>query len=225
MTRTSWWRAGALGGLGFVILQLTAQALIQLGGGEPAFSAGAGEIVSFFRSKDPVLFQAADYLNALSAIGFVWFLGCLWDALAPGGGRVTIAQVVAVSSGLMALTAVVSASGWPLAVFRGDDLEQQLARYLFDQGNYGFANLWLFLASMLLAVGLAGPLENSLPAWLRWSALGIGVALLLARAFWASTGIVFLPYMVFWLWLIAICILWLRTPVSSGATATEAGAR
>jgi hypothetical protein len=211
-----WWRkAGAFGGLGFVIVQLVAQGLIQAGGSEPAFAAGTSEIVSFFQAKDAGLFQVADFLNLLSLLMFIWFLGSLWSTLGGKDNRTVIAQVIAVGSGLMALASSVGAGGWSLAMFRIDDLDPQLARYLFDQGNYGFANLWGFTASMLLASGIGSWGSQSLPRWLNWLAIADAFGLLAARAFWATeSGLAFLPYMVFWVWLIAVCVRWLRRPTA-----------
>jgi len=222
MKRDQWVRVGAVGGLLFVVLQLVAQGLIQAGGAEPSFSAGAGEIVAFFGAKDPGLFHFADFLNALSALGFVWFLGSLWVKLGGRDGQASPGQLIAVASGVMAQASVAGASGWPLAVFRGSDLDPQLARYLFDQGNYGFATLWVFMASMLLAVGVSAGQSGGLPQWLRWLAVATAVGLLVARAFWATeSGLAFLPYMVFWIWLIAVCVLWLRKPGHAGEPSTR----
>ena len=52
-----WAQVGAAGGIAFVVMQLVAQGLTQVGGSEPAFNAPAGEIVTFFMNRNMALTQ------------------------------------------------------------------------------------------------------------------------------------------------------------------------
>jgi hypothetical protein len=85
-----------------------------------------------------------------------------------------------------------------------------LARTLFDMGNLTFANIWVSLAGMLLAVGILSIRADALPRWLGWSGLAIALGLVVARAFWERSGITFMPYGLFWLWLIAASVVLMR---------------
>jgi len=76
-----WEKAAAGGGIAFVVLQLLGQALIQIGGAEPPFTASADEILAFFNNRDPVLAPIGGFLSILSIIAFIFFLGALWAAL------------------------------------------------------------------------------------------------------------------------------------------------
>ena len=77
MTKRRWEQAAAAGGIGFVVLQLASQGLIQIGGAEPAFTASAlrlapaGTSISFFSltnlmtGMDHSCLENAPYVRAL----------------------------------------------------------------------------------------------------------------------------------------------------------------
>jgi hypothetical protein len=119
-------------------------------------------------------------------------------------------SVVALASGVM-LAVVIVGSGWTLAVFRRDEgLDPQIARLLFDQGNFAFANAWVMLSSLSLATSVVTIRTQALPRWLGWSGVTIAVGLLAARAVWASSALVFVPFCIFYLWLIALSVVLIR---------------
>lgn len=203
-------KLGAIAAIAYPILQMASQGLIQVGGMEPAFSAPAAEILSFFENRDPALFPLGGYLSMLSVVAFLWFLGALWDELRRAEAGSGWLSVIAVGSGLVAAATLTSSGGWPLAVFRvGEGLDPQIARLLFDQGNLNFANLWVSLGSMVLASGLIFREARRFPGWFAWASIVLAVGLFLARAVW-TTSIAFAPYLFFWLWLIVLGVMMLR---------------
>lgn len=212
MPEHRWEQIGAAGGIVFVVLQLIGQALIQVGGAEPSFNAPAGEIVTFFENRDPQLFAAGGFLSTIAVFALFWFLGVLWARLRRHEEEPAWMSLVAFGSGLVSVAAVFADSGWATAVFRIDEgLDPQLARFLFDNGNFGFATFWVFLAAFLFTTGIAILRDGALPSWLGWLGLATAIGLLIARAFWAApSGAVFLPYVLFWLWLIATSIILIR---------------
>jgi hypothetical protein len=162
-------------------------------------------------ARNSQLFALGDYLSTLSLIAFVWFLGSLWSALRRAEGEPAWLSLVALASGLMIVAAASAGSGWPLAVFRRDQgLDPQIARLLFDQGNFAFANAWTMLASLSLATGIVSIRTQAFPRWLGWAGVLIAGGLLAARAVWASSGLVFVPFGLCYLWLIAISIVLIR---------------
>lgn len=202
---------GAAGGIAFVVLQAVAQMSLQMGGTEPAFNAPTEPIVAFFAAKSSQVGEISGFLSGLSLFAFVWFLGALWATLREAEGEPGWLSLTAVTSGILAVAVVFAPGGWHLALFRmGDGLDPQIARLLFDSGNLGFANMWLFLASMLLAYTAVTLQTSVLPRWTGWAAIAIAVSLLLARAFWAASGVVFVAYILFQLWLLAVSIILLR---------------
>ncbi len=211
MNNARWGQIGAAGGIVFVVLQMAAQALIQVGGAEPPFDAPADTIAAFFMARNSQLFALGDYLSTLSLIAFLWFLGSLWNTLRRAEGEPAWLSFVAAASGLMIVAAVSAGGGWALAVFRKDEgLDPQVARLLFDQGNFAFANAWAMLASLSLATGVVSIRTGALPRWLGWSGVLIAGGLLAARAVWASSGLVFVPFGLCYLWLIATSVVLIR---------------
>ncbi len=57
MSKHRWEQLAASGGIAYVVLQLIAQGLIQIGGAEPSFNAPAGEIVILLREPGPTTLQ------------------------------------------------------------------------------------------------------------------------------------------------------------------------
>ena len=211
MDNSRWEQIGAAGGIVFVVLQMASQALIQAGGAEPPFGAPAPAIVAFFMAKDSQLFALGDYLSALSLIAFLWFLGSLWATLRRAEGEPAWLSFVTAASGLMIVTTAAGGGSWNLAVFRRDEgMDPQIARLLFDQGNFAFANAWVMLASLCLATGVVSVRTGALPRWLGWGGVLIAGGLLAARAIWASSGLVFIPFGLCYVWLIAISIVLIR---------------
>jgi hypothetical protein len=71
--------------------------------------------------------------------------------------------------------------------------------------------LWVALASMLLATGVVAIRDGALPGWFGWFSLVVSLTLLISRAFWtAPSGLAFIGYVLFWLWLIIASILLIR---------------
>jgi hypothetical protein len=96
-------------------------------------------------------------------------------------------------------------------VFRvNEGLDPQIARLHFDLANFAFAGIWVALASFLLATSVIILRTAVFPGWAGWFGGGIAVSLLVARAFWASSQIAFLPYFLFWLWLLATSVALIR---------------
>jgi hypothetical protein len=202
---------GAAGGIVFVVLQMASQALIQVGGGEPPFDAQADTIAAFLMARDQQLFAWGEYLSSLSLIVFLWFVGSLWATLRRAEGEIGWLAFVAAASGVLLVATVVSGVGWPLAVFRqAEGVDPQIARLLYDQGNFAFANAWVMLASLLLASGVVSIRTNALPHWLGWTGVAIAIGLLAARAAWASSQLVFIPFLFCYLWLITTSVVLIR---------------
>jgi len=212
MTKKRWEQIAAAGGIGFVVLQLTSQALIQIGGAEPAFTASAKEIVDFFSDRDPSLAPIGSFLSSLSVIAILFFLGALWASLSRYEESPSWLSHLAFGSGLVAAAVTLGGGGWALAIFRMEEgLDPVMAQMLFDQGNFTFAQLWVPLAAMLLATGIITLRDGAFSKWFGWYSLIVSLALLVSRAFWAAAGgAAFTGYVLFWLWLIIASILLIR---------------
>ena len=202
---------GAAGGIAFVLLQLFSQSLIQVGGAEPPFAAPADTIAAFFLQRSIPLFSIGGFLAAFSSLTLLWFGGVLWTELQRCEQKPAWISAVSLASVIALVAVSMTGSGWELAVFRSNDgLSPEMARTLFDQGNFMFATIWVIAANFLLASSVVGLKDKALPRWLSWLGLITAVGLLIARAFWASSGLAFVPYMLFWVWLIATSIILMR---------------
>lgn len=213
---------GALGGVLFIIMSLTAQAMIQVGSVEPAFNASAAEIAAFFSSRNNQLSPIASYVNLLSTIPLLWFLGVLWSELQASETGPAWLSLVAFGSGLAAAGTIIFAPvGWDLAMLRvGEGLDPAIATLLFDQGNLGFANYQVALAGMMLAAGIVGVRDGALPRWLAWFGLVAAVLLLVGRWFWFEPSPhIFVPYLLFAVWLISTSVVLFRRVRKTQSTA------
>jgi hypothetical protein len=159
-----------------------------------------------------LLFNIGGFLSVLSILAFIWFLGALWARLRRHEDEPSWLSLAAFGSGLAGAAVVMASGGWPLAVFRIEEgLDPQIARYLFDAGNFSFATFWVALAGLLLTTSVVSLRDGALPRWLGWAGLVVAITLLVANAFWAGpSGLVFIPYVLFWLWLIITSIVLIR---------------
>lgn len=196
-------------GLLSLALVAAGQALVQVGGGEPAFDAPPAEIADFIANRDDELYPVGSYLGTLFVLAFVWFLAGLYGVLRRAEGEPPWRSRVALVSG-MVFVAGITGGGWDYAVFRRDDgIDQEYAMLAFDLGNLGFANSWVVLGGFAAAAGWAMITARSLPSWLGWVAVVAGVGLIAARAVWTSSFWL-APYALFWIWMIAIAVVLIR---------------
>ena len=209
MTQMRLEQVGAVGGILFIVLQLVGQLLIQAGGSEPSFDASAQEIVEFFEARKTFLFNTGSYVSTISIIPLLAFLGSLRGALRRAEGEAGWLTLVASGAGLLFLALGAAGGFWHIAVFRIEGIDPQIARLLFDLGNFNFATMWVMLGALVFAVGLASILYGAFPRWLGWMGLVVGLGLVLARIVWTST-VAFTPYVLFWVWLVAISVVMFR---------------
>jgi len=62
---------------------------------------------------------------------------------------------------------------------------------------------------MVLAAGLIAVSSDRFPKWMGWSSVVLALGLFLARIVW-TTSIAFAPYVLFWVWMIALGVIFLR---------------
>jgi len=222
MSRKRLEQVTAAGGIAFVVLESVGQGFVQIGGAEPAFGAPADEIMAFFLARDETLFNWGAYLSLLSFITLVWFLGALWAAIRRAEGDPALLSMVAFGSGLVGIAAL-TGGAWAMAVFRiGEGLDPQIGRTLYDLGNFAFATSWVFYASLLLAAGVAAILYGALPRWLGWASIIVAIGLLAGRIIWTSQA-AFVPWVLFWLWLIIVSVVLIRRAGKSQSEMATAG--
>jgi len=134
-------------------------------------------------------------------------------AVHPGAraeGEAAWRSAIAMGCGVLFVALGLSGIGNEAAVaFRAGDLDPQIARYAFDQGQAAFANGRVGLGSFAVCCGWVIASTRFLPRWVGWLAIASGAGLVLSRISWTS-WIWLPPYLLFWLWVITVAVLLLR---------------
>ncbi|WP_134004846.1 hypothetical protein [Kribbella sp. VKM Ac-2566] len=196
---------GGSAGVAGLLLVAGSQALVQVGGGEPAFDASGDEILRFLEARHDTLYAIGTFLGLLAVLALACFVSVVAVILREAEGRPAWRSAFAFTSGI-AFVVLLMSPGWELAAYRTDDgVDPQIARYAFDMGNLGFANAWVALAGFLAAAGWIMVGTPSFPSWLGWVAIVAAFGFLLGRAFW-TTSVWLIPYAVFWIWVVALSI-------------------
>lgn len=213
---------GAAGGVAFVVLQIVGQYLIAGAShaSEPAFDAPTADIVTFFDAQNAGVVKLGSYLTTLSVIPFLWFLGVLWSTLRRAEGDPPWLSVTAVGSGVIVSMAIAFGGSWELAVHRRD-YDPETLRLLFDHANLAFANLWVMCASLALAASTLFVVRRALPRWLGWLGIVSAIGLLAARAVWSTSELWFLPFALFYVWLVAVSLTLVRRAEAPGSRSAE----
>lgn len=201
--------SGGVAGITGLVLVAVSQALQQVGGGEPAFDASADEIQRFLEARDDTLYPIGTFLALIAVLALACFVSTLWVVLREVEERPAWRSAFAFVAGIMFVVLLMS-PGWELAGFRVDDgVEPQIARYAYDMGNLGFANAWVAMAAFLAAASSVTLPAGVLPRWISWCGLAAAVGLLAGRAVW-TTSVWLIGYSLFWVWVVAISIQFLR---------------
>jgi hypothetical protein len=188
--------------------------------GEPPLDAASADIATFFRAADAGWVDAAEATASLGILVFLWFVVGLALLLRRAEGQPAWRSTIALVSGVLVAAYGVLDASWDAAFHRGTEIDEMLAAYAFDVGNIGFANSWLALASLSLSAGSVIISTGAQPRWTGWSAIGIGIGFVLARYFWFVEGFWFVPYGLFWVWVITVCVRLIRGSSASTRSRT-----
>lgn len=186
--------------------------------GEPPLEADSGDIATFFHNADAGWVEAAEATASLGMLAFLWFVVGLALLLRRAEGEPAWRSTIVLVSGVLVAAYGVLDASWDAAIHRGTEIDDMLAAYAFDVGNIGFANSWLALASLTVSAGSVSISTGALPRWTGWCAMGIGIGLVFARYFWFFEGLWLVPYGLFWMWVIIVCVQMIRGPRASRAT-------
>jgi hypothetical protein len=106
--------------------------------------------------------------------------------------------------------------------FRARDLDATTASVVFGLANALFASSWFTIAGLLLSASIGALSSGALPRWLTWSGLVVGCGLLVAAAA-PLTQLYLTPYLLFFVWIVAVSVLLLRNTTSIEANAPPGG--
>jgi hypothetical protein len=201
-------RITAVTGLSSFVL-LFAMIIPLAAAGEPPFTASNDEARAYFANVSVGWAQTATAVSSVAAIGILWFVVGLTLVLRRAEGDPPWRSTIALVSGVLLTAYTALDASLDAASFRGADLDPAVAGYAFAVGSVGFANAWLALASFAVCAGWVGVATGIFGRWLGWWAIISGLGLALSRFFWTSE-IWLLPYLLFWLWMIIVCVRLLR---------------
>jgi hypothetical protein len=152
---------------------------------EPAFTATATEFLTYYRSPHTPAAPFRSFVFTVGLVTFVWFVGALTTLLRRAEGEAPWRSAIAMGSGVLFVAMVLSGNE-VAAAFRSDDLDPQIARFAFDEGQAAFANARVALGSFAGCCGWVIASTRFLPRWLGWLAIASGVGLALSRISWTS---------------------------------------
>jgi hypothetical protein len=205
--------ARATGGAGLVGIVLLFGPIIAMSTlGEPAFVATREEVTAFFRNTaESSWADAAGTVALLGLVALTWFMVGLCLLVGRAEGQPPWRSTVALVFGALFAAYLFTDSSWDAASNRGADLDPGLAHFAFDMGNIGFANAWVSMGSFAAFAGWAVLATGVFRWWLGWLMVASGVGLALSRFVW-TTDAWLVPYALFWIWVIVVCIRLLRKP-------------
>jgi hypothetical protein len=177
--------------------------------GEPPFTGSAEQVHAFLVRLGAGWPTLASAVLTVAAIGLLWFVVGLALLLARAEGSPPWRSVAALTSGVLLPAYLLFNASWDAAAYRGAETDPALARYAFDVGNLGFANVWVAMGSFAIACGWVVISTRAFGRWLGWWAVVAGIGLIVSRFVWTSD--VWLgPYFLFWIWVIVVCVQLLR---------------
>lgn len=216
-TSVAWRRLGRITGIaGLAAVALILGPLVIGTRPEPTFNATATEFLTYYRSPNTPGAEFRSFVVTVGLITFVWFVVTLATLLRRAEGEAPWRSTIAMLSGVLFVALVLSGNE-VAAAFRADDLDPQIARYAFDEGQAAFANARVALGSFAICCGWVIATTRFLPRWLGWLAIASGVGLALSRISWTSL-IWLLPYLMLWLWMIIVAIVLIRRNFRGVAT-------
>ena len=204
MARVTGW--AGLAGMVLIFVPIIAMASL----GEPAFDATREEAAAFFRNTAKSSWaDAAGTVALLGLVALTCFIVGLCLLLRPAEGDPPWRSTVALVFGGLFAAYLFTDTSWDAAGNRGADLDPGLAHFAFDLGNLGFASAWVSMGSFAAFGGWAVLVTGVFRRWLGWLMVASGVGLALSRFVW-TTNAWLLPYALFWIWVVAVCIRLLR---------------
>jgi hypothetical protein len=212
MTKSRWLQVGGVAGIVFVVLvwAYVLWAPLTVSTPEPPFDGPAKDWLAYAQATRSANFVAAPLIT-IALFAFLLFAVSLSVKLRPSGEGPNIpSTLVLLMAGLM-IGLIMAATGVSLAAsFRIADLSATSASLMYGLDNGLFVMTWLAIGGLLAAAGVGGLTSRTLPAWLSWPAPVIAVGFLVAASL-PLTALWFAPYILFYVWVIAVSVVLIRT--------------
>jgi hypothetical protein len=202
--------SGGVGALAFLVLVIVGMVVA----GPPGGTYKASDVAKYLQSGHRPAVIVALYLVALAAVGLLFLLRRLRDALEGSRATVFWALSVAGAAAIVAGFALVAAVPIAMGVGgRGVVIAPTVAFTIIETGWAVFAGAGFTLVGLALLTLTLGP--SALPAWVRWTTLVGGLAF--------AAGMAWFPLPVVGIWLLVIGV-WLLAGERSQASEASVAA-
>jgi hypothetical protein len=202
--------ARATGVIGIVFIVLVFGPIIALSAaGEPPLDATGAEAAKHFADIEATWAQLALAIATLGWIGSLWFFVAFGYLLRRVEGDPPWRSTIATLSGaLLAAYGLVGVSVGAASI-HGGRITPDVADFAWASASVGFANAWIAVASFALSAGWVILSTRALERWMGWWLIVAGVGLVAARFVWTN-DVWFMPYLLFWAWLLVLSIRLIR---------------
>lgn len=187
---------------------------------EPAFTAPASAFLAHYQSPDTIAAPLRSFIFTVGLVSFVWFAGALTAMLRQTESEPPWRATVGLASAVL-FVALVLFGNEIATTFRSQDVDAQTAMYAFEEGQASFANARVALGSFAFCCGWLMTSAAAPSRWLGWLAMAIGIALVVTRIAWTNS-VWLLPYLAFWLWVLALTVALWRSHVPTFADQDQA---
>ncbi|MFN8036613.1 MAG: hypothetical protein U0V73_11815 [Acidimicrobiia bacterium] len=219
MDDAKWERYAALGGIWFVLLTVIGS---NLAGAPPSLDDSRAQIVKYFADHSGAL-EAGMFMNAIGAIGLVWWFGSLWRLMVEAeGGRPRMAVValggLAISGALALASGAVTST---IALQHGELAGAATAKVLFVLSGILIAGAGVGIVVLVAAVTSLSYRTKLFAAWINVVGWIAALLFLVASFAYASdanaialTGLG--GFLLTCVWIVAVSVqLWKRAGTSS----------
>ncbi len=198
--------ARATGVIGLVWVPLLFGSVIALSsGGEPPLETTGARAATYFGNSETIWVQLSYGAAALGMVASLWFFVAFGFLLARAEGPPPWRSAVATLSGTLLGAYGLIDTSQQSAALHGGKVSDAIADYAYHVGTLGFANAWISIASFALCAGWVILSTGALERWAGWWLVAAGAGLVLARFAW-TTQVWLLPYLMFWAWVVVLCI-------------------
>lgn len=178
--------------------------------GYPKTNASAQQLATWTSATDPTHFAIGVELEAIGFLVLAFFVAWLCHILQRLGGTAWLLRLAVVSTAIWVAVSITSNGFWTALLDTGKhgvNLQsltsvRDLAQDVFNVSN-------LLLPPALISLGLASVGRPAIPSWLGWSALVIGILMLIGP-------LAFPLQLAFIIWVIAVSVRFLLRPEPTG---------
>jgi Domain of unknown function (DUF4386) len=204
-------RLAALSGIAYVFLVFFGSAAIggTSGAGRHSLDVADSDISDYIREADVTRVWVGEYVAVVGYALFVLFAAYVWSVVRGSAERDwRDSGVVGPALIYVALAMIATACLAPVLNRTGN--AEDAARFL-DFRSVLFAMAFLFFAMWLVGVGVRSLQSRTLPIWIGWSALVIGVLQFVGTAFASlDPGFTGVPTFAGFLWVAIVSVLLAR---------------